>query len=82
VSLALLLSMLSVFSITEAPALEWLGWFGWFGGLVSILVIRLGGFKMAIAGLLIGFGANVVFLATVFLGASRLLSRLSRRVTA
>jgi len=79
VSLALLLSMLSVFSITELPALEWLGWFGLIGSLVAILIMRVGGIKMAIPGMYVGFVANVAAISTFLVLGGRLVGILKRR---
>jgi len=74
--------MLSVFAITELPALEWLGWLGLIGGLVGMLMIRVGGIKMAIPGLYIGFVANVAALFGILVLGSRMIGAARRRKTA
>jgi hypothetical protein len=79
-SLALVLSMLSLFSITELPALEWLGWLGLIGGYVGMLMLRVGGIKMALPGLYIGFVANVAALFGILVLASRILGAARRRM--
>jgi len=80
--LALLLSLLSVFSITELPALEWLGWFGLIGGLVGSLMMRLGGIRMALPGLYVGFVANVAALCGILVLAGRIMDVMRRRKAA
>lgn len=81
-SLALLLSGLSVFSIIESPAFEWLGWFGLVGSLIAALVMRVGGLRMAIPGMVIGFVANVAALSTVLILAGEFVRAVRRRKAA
>jgi hypothetical protein len=57
-------SMVPIF--VEQPAFEWLGWFGVAGTLVAALVARLVSSSAFFVASVVGFFANIVFLAVLF----------------
>jgi len=56
--------MLPIF--IERPAFEWLGWFGAAGTLVAALVVRIASPSAFLVASILGFFANVLFLAVLF----------------
>jgi hypothetical protein len=76
---AVLLSMLSLLSFLEIPALDWLGYFGTVGELVSVAVLRAGGFTALAPAIALGFLLNVLFIAGLLVAATRLIARVAPR---
>jgi hypothetical protein len=51
--------------LLERPAVEWLGWLGVVGTLVAAFVVRLASESAFLAASVVGFFANVLFLAAL-----------------
>jgi len=69
---AVLLSMAAGFGFSSSP---WLGWLRWLGAIGEFVTVRLAGLlpKAPFPILfLVGFGVNVVVLALILVGVSRL----------